>query len=100
MSTNAASAEVGGSLSVSTDVLTDALVPVAPALGRRQSQLRRQLLSADLLAGSVTGIVATLAAGLGSDKLPLVALTLGVFWPLLSYVCGLFAVDDLRAWAS
>jgi exopolysaccharide biosynthesis polyprenyl glycosylphosphotransferase len=100
MSTNAASAEVGGSLSVSTDVLTEALIPVAPATGRRQSLLRRQLLSADILAGSATGVMAIVMAGLDYDKLPIVVLLLGAGWPLLAYVCGLYAVDDLRAWAS
>jgi exopolysaccharide biosynthesis polyprenyl glycosylphosphotransferase len=76
------------------------LVPVAPATGRRQSQLRRQLLSADILAGSITGAIATLAAGLPLEMLPLVALAVGVAWPVFAYVCGLYALDDLRAWAS
>ena len=100
MSTNAASAEVGASLSVSTDVLTEPLVPVAPATGRRQSQLRRQLFSADFLAGSATGAVALVAAGLPAHNLPVVVLAVAIGWPLLAYACGLYAVDDLRAWVS
>src|SRR3954452_23510743 len=100
VSTNATSADPGGSLSVSTDVLTETFVPVEPAAGRRQTQLRRQLLSADIIAGSVTGAVAALAAGVTLDKVPVVALAVGLAWPVLAYVCGLYALDDLRAWAS
>jgi exopolysaccharide biosynthesis polyprenyl glycosylphosphotransferase len=29
-----------------------------------------------------------------------VALAVGLSWPILAYVCGLYAVDDLRSWAS
>ena len=100
MSTNATSADPGGSLSVSTDVLTEAFIPAEPPAGRRQAQLRRQLLSADIIAGSITGAVAALAAGLTLDKLPVVALAIGLGWPVLAYVCGLYALDDLRSWAS
>src|ERR1044071_9728548 len=100
MSTNATSTEPGGSLSVSTDVLTETFIPVEPPAARRQTQLRRQLLSADIIAGSVTGAVAALAAGLTLDKLPVVALAVGLTWPVLAYICGLSALDDLRAWTS
>ena len=100
MSTNATSAETGGSLSVTTDVLTEAFIPAEPPAGRRQTQLRRQLLSADIIAGSVTGAIVALAAGLGIEMLPVVALAVGLGWPVLAYVCGLYAVDDLRSWAS
>ena len=94
MSTNATSADPGGSLSVSTDVLTEAFVPAEPPAGRRNSQLRRQLLSADIIAGSFTGAIAALAAGLSFNKLPVVALAIGLGWPVLAYVCGLYALDD------
>jgi exopolysaccharide biosynthesis polyprenyl glycosylphosphotransferase len=100
MSTNATSADSGGSLSVSTDVLTEAFIPAEPHAARRHAQLRRQLLSADVISGSVTGALAALAAGLGFDKLPVVALAIGLGWPVLAYVCGLYASDDLRSWAS
>ena len=53
MSTNATSADPGGSLSVTTDVLTETFIPAEPPAGRRQTQLRRQLLSADIIAGSL-----------------------------------------------
>src|SRR3954452_17879097 len=100
VSTNATSADPGGSLSVSTDVLTETFVPVEPPAGRRQTQLRRQLLSADIIAGSLTGALAALAAGITVEKLPVVALAVGLAWPILAYICGLYALDDLRAWAS
>jgi exopolysaccharide biosynthesis polyprenyl glycosylphosphotransferase len=68
--------------------------------GRRHAQLRRQLLSADILSGSVTGAVAAFVAGVGISHLPVVALAIGLGWPLIAYVCGLYALDDLRSWAS
>lgn len=100
MSTQATSAETGGSLSATTDVLTEAFIPAEPPAGRRQAQLRRQLLSADIIAGSVTGAIVALAAGLGIEMIPVVALAVGLGWPILAYICGLYAVDDLRSWAS
>jgi exopolysaccharide biosynthesis polyprenyl glycosylphosphotransferase len=100
LSTNATSADPGASLSVSTDVLTEAFIPAEPPAGRRHAQLRRQLLSADIIAGSTTGAIAAVAAGLTLNKLPVVALAIGLGWPVLAYVCGLYALDDLRSWAS
>ena len=100
MSTQATSAETGASLSATTDVLTEAFVSAEPPAGRRRSQLRRQLLSADIIAGSVTGAIVAIAAGLDLSLLPVVALAVGLGWPVLAYVCGLYAVDDLRSWAS
>src|SRR3954468_3504413 len=98
VSTNATSADPGGSLSVTTDVLTEAFIPAEPPAGRRNGQLRRQLLSADIIAGSVTGAIAALAAGLGISEIPVVALAIGLGWPVLAYICGLYALDDLRSW--
>src|SRR3954468_24298735 len=100
MSTNATSAEPGGSLSVSTDVLAETFISAEAPAGRRQAQLRRQLLSADIIAGSVTGALTALAAGVTLDNLPVMALAIGLGWPVLAYICGLYALDDLRAWAS
>jgi exopolysaccharide biosynthesis polyprenyl glycosylphosphotransferase len=100
VSTNATSADSAASLSVSTDVLTDAFVQPQPQATRRQAQLRRQLLSADVISGSLTGAVAALAAGLAWNAVPVVALAVGLGWPVLAYICGLYAADDLRTWAS
>jgi exopolysaccharide biosynthesis polyprenyl glycosylphosphotransferase len=100
LSANATSAEAGGSLSLATDVLTEAFVPPAPQAARRHLLLRRQLLSADILSGSLCGALTSLLAGLSMNKLPLVALAIGIGWPMFAYVCGLYASEDLRAWAS
>jgi exopolysaccharide biosynthesis polyprenyl glycosylphosphotransferase len=100
VSTNATSADSAASLSVPTDVLPDAFVGPRPEAARRHAQLRRQLLSADVISGSLTGALAAFAAGLAWDKLPVVALAIGVCWPVLAYICGLYASDDLRTWAS
>jgi exopolysaccharide biosynthesis polyprenyl glycosylphosphotransferase len=100
LSTEATSAEPRASLSVGTDVLTETSVPRARGATRRAAQLRRQLLSADLLSGSFCGVVACLLSGLPAAKLPLVALAVAVGWPVFAYVCGLYASDDLRSWAS
>ncbi len=72
----------------------------APDRGRRHAQLRRQLLSADIIAGVATGAVAAAAAGLPLDRFAPVALAVGLGWPILAYICGLYALDDLRSWAS
>jgi exopolysaccharide biosynthesis polyprenyl glycosylphosphotransferase len=100
LSTNATSADPGGSLSVQSDVLTETYIGPEPAAGRRHAQLRRQILSADIIAGSATGAVAALAAGAGIDTLPVIALAIGLGWPVLAFICGLYALDDLRSWAS
>jgi exopolysaccharide biosynthesis polyprenyl glycosylphosphotransferase len=100
LSTNATSADTAASLSVSTDVLAEPYVPVAPQGAGRHTQLRRQLLSADILSGSLTGALAALVAGLAWSRVPVVALAIGLGWPVLAYVCGLYASDDLRTWAS
>jgi exopolysaccharide biosynthesis polyprenyl glycosylphosphotransferase len=100
VSTNATSADSPASLSVSTDVLTEAFVPAQPQASRRHAQLRRQLLSADIISCSFTGALAALTAGLAWNAVPVVALAIGLGWPVLAYVCGLYAADDLRTWAS
>jgi exopolysaccharide biosynthesis polyprenyl glycosylphosphotransferase len=52
------------------------------------------------MSGSMTGALAALAAGLPWDAVPVVALAIGLGWPVLAYICGLYAADDLRTWAS
>jgi exopolysaccharide biosynthesis polyprenyl glycosylphosphotransferase len=99
LSTNATSADPTGSLSVSSDVRAEPLGYVDRP-SRRHAQLRRQLLSADVISGSLTGALAGLIAGLGVSQTALVALAIGLGWPIVAYVCGLYAADDLRTWAS
>jgi exopolysaccharide biosynthesis polyprenyl glycosylphosphotransferase len=100
LSTNATSADPGTGLSVTTDVYAEAFVSPGPDRGRRHAQLRRQLFSADIISGSAVGALAALIAGLTLNKVPVVALAVGLGWPILAYICGLYALDDLRAWAS
>ena len=81
-------------------MLNEPFVPPVYDRGRRHAQLRRQLFSADILSGSATGALAALVSGLAISKLPVVALAIGLGWPFVAYVCGLYALDDLRSWAS
>jgi exopolysaccharide biosynthesis polyprenyl glycosylphosphotransferase len=100
LSTNATSAEPGTSLSVTTDVLVEPFPSGLRQPARRHAQLRRQLFSADIISGSAAGTLAAVVAGVALDKLAVVALAVGLGWPVVAYVCGLYALDDLRAWAS
>jgi exopolysaccharide biosynthesis polyprenyl glycosylphosphotransferase len=71
-----------------------------PPTARRHVHLRRQLLCADISSGLLSGVVGGLVSELSSIHVGLLALTLGAGWPVLAYICGLYAVEDLRAWAS
>src|SRR4029079_12627624 len=44
--------------------------------------------------------LAALGAGLAWKPVPVGALAVSLGWPVLAYVCGLYAADDLRTWAS
>jgi exopolysaccharide biosynthesis polyprenyl glycosylphosphotransferase len=100
LSSSATSADEGQSLSVSTEVLSEVFAPAHRDATRRHGQLRRQLVSADIVSGSLIGGLTALLAGLSTAQLPVVALAVGLGWPVLAYVCGLYAVEDLRSWAS
>jgi len=81
-----------------TDVRTEAFIP-AEAPGSVQRSLGRQLLSADVIAGSLAGAAVALVSGLSWAELPLVVLPVSLAWPLLAWICGLHALDDVRAGA-
>jgi exopolysaccharide biosynthesis polyprenyl glycosylphosphotransferase len=87
-------------LSASTEALREVFAPIEREGARRQGHLRRQLLSADIVSGSAVGALTALIADLPLDKLPVLALAIGLCWPILAYACGLYAVDDLRSWAT
>jgi exopolysaccharide biosynthesis polyprenyl glycosylphosphotransferase len=67
---------------------------------RRSQSLRRQLLFADVLAGAAGGAIAASVAGLGPIALVAFVAGLAVAWPLAAFLCGLYAREDLRSWAS
>jgi exopolysaccharide biosynthesis polyprenyl glycosylphosphotransferase len=99
VSTDAASADTG-SLGGATEFLTEAFIPAELQPRRRPSQLRRQLLSADVVSVSLAGALIAVAGGLAVAQLPVLALALGLGWPALAYVGGLYAAGDLSSRAS
>jgi exopolysaccharide biosynthesis polyprenyl glycosylphosphotransferase len=66
----------------------------------RPVRLRRELFRADLVASSLTGIVTAVAAGVSVGELIVLTLVIGLGWPVLGYLFGLHAREDLLAWAS
>src|SRR4051794_11836447 len=66
----------------------------------RSHHLRRQLLIADLLAGAGAGAIGGALAELPLLELVAFAALLAVVWPVSAFLCGLYAREDLRNWAS
>jgi exopolysaccharide biosynthesis polyprenyl glycosylphosphotransferase len=73
--------------------------PKAASVGRT-SNLRRQLLRADIVAGGAGGALSALLAGLPLASVPVVALAVAIAWPVVAAACGLYTVSPLRTWAS
>ena len=70
------------------------------AARQRFHHLRRLLFVADMLAGVASGaLVGVVARGSGVQVL-LLAVIVAVAWPVAAFLCGLYAREDLRAWAS
>src|SRR4051794_35844195 len=67
---------------------------------KRSQHLRRQLAIADLLAGAACGAVGASVAGLSPLAVVGLAALMGLVWPLAAFLCGLYAREDLRTWAS
>jgi exopolysaccharide biosynthesis polyprenyl glycosylphosphotransferase len=78
----------------------DALAHRAGTSGLRDVRLRRQLIRADLVAGSLSGLVTALIAGVPASSVPVVALIIALGWPLVAGACGLYTVSPLRTWAT
>jgi exopolysaccharide biosynthesis polyprenyl glycosylphosphotransferase len=72
----------------------------ASSAATRDRRLRRQLLSADVIAGVLAGALTAVLAGLGAAQVPLVALAVALGWPAVAAACGLYSVTPLRSWAS
>ena len=66
----------------------------------RWSVLRRLLLAADVVAGTVAGIVGAALGGIDIAELMLATVAVAFAWPAISFVCGLYSADDLGSWAS
>ena len=67
---------------------------------RRSQTLRRQLVIADVLAGAGAGALGGSLAGLGPVAMLGIIALIAVAWPLAAFLCGLYAREDLRTWAS
>ena len=67
---------------------------------RRAQHLRRHLGIADALAGAAAGAIGASFAGLGAGWVLALIVGLAAVWPLAAFLCGLYARDDLRTWAS
>jgi exopolysaccharide biosynthesis polyprenyl glycosylphosphotransferase len=80
--------------------LEAAALPNVEERRRRSQSLRRQLLTADLLAGAAGGAIGASMAGLGPAALLVLVVLLAAAWPMSGFLTGLYAREDLRTWAS
>jgi exopolysaccharide biosynthesis polyprenyl glycosylphosphotransferase len=67
---------------------------------RRFEHLRRLLLVADAITGVVSGVIAGAIAEASPLQTLALACVLAIAWPLAAFLCGLYAREDLRSWAS
>jgi exopolysaccharide biosynthesis polyprenyl glycosylphosphotransferase len=67
---------------------------------RRFQHLRRLLFIADATTGVVSGTLVGVVANANLAQTALLAVLLAVAWPVAAFLCGLYAREDLRAWAS
>ncbi|HYH90666.1 MAG TPA: sugar transferase [Solirubrobacteraceae bacterium] len=70
------------------------------AARQRFRHLRRLLFLADMFAGVASGALVGVVARGSSEQVLLLAVVVAVAWPLAAFLCGLYAREDLRAWAS
>jgi exopolysaccharide biosynthesis polyprenyl glycosylphosphotransferase len=76
------------------------LVSRAEERRRRSTHLRRQLGFADVLAGAAGASAGSLVAELPTGQTVALVALLSVAWPIAAFLCGLYAREDLRTWAS
>ena len=67
---------------------------------QRFQQLRRLLFAADVVTGLICGVLIGAVARASAPQTLLLTVALAVGWPLAAFLCGLYAREDLRAWAS
>jgi exopolysaccharide biosynthesis polyprenyl glycosylphosphotransferase len=70
------------------------------AARQRFHHLRRLLFVADTLTGVAAGALVGVVARGSSEQVLLLAAIVAVAWPVAAFLCGLYAREDLRAWAS
>jgi FlaA1/EpsC-like NDP-sugar epimerase len=58
------------------------------------------LCTADVAAAALAGLLAGVIASASASEVALVGLATALAWPIAAFVCGLYAVDDLRTWTS
>src|SRR5215213_5071699 len=70
------------------------------AARQRFHHLRRLLFVADMLTGVAAGALVGAVARGSSGQVLLLAAIVAFAWPVAAFLCGLYAREDLRAWAS
>jgi exopolysaccharide biosynthesis polyprenyl glycosylphosphotransferase len=74
---------------------------LVPARGGRRAVVLHRLLALADIAGALTAVlVASLLAGLGMEDALAVSAACALVMPVLAFCSGLYAADDLRAWAT
>src|SRR3954452_16902964 len=92
---------VGGLMAVHAEALDLQLLASGSDASRRRFQhLRRLLFIADAITGIVSGALVGAVAQAGAAQTLLLVAVLAVAWPVAAFLCGLYAREDLRAWAS
>jgi exopolysaccharide biosynthesis polyprenyl glycosylphosphotransferase len=66
----------------------------------RFRKLRRMLFAADVVTGLISGVLVGAFASASLTETLVLAAVLACAWPIAAFLCGLYAREDLRAWAS
>jgi exopolysaccharide biosynthesis polyprenyl glycosylphosphotransferase len=100
-SLNATTAERAAALGVARGAFEpDAELAQAGSRGNRHELLTRLLVTADVISAITGAIVLALAAGGSIRQGVLLVAALAIAWPTCAFLCGLYASEDLRTWAS
>jgi exopolysaccharide biosynthesis polyprenyl glycosylphosphotransferase len=97
---NATTADGAASIGVARGIEHDAVILARRRRSNRHDFLRRLLALSDIGAAVVGGIVLGLGAGASMSQGALLIAGLTVAWPVCAFICGLYASEDLRTWAS